>query len=127
MIRRPPRSTRTDTLFPYTTLFRSLHGGREDPRRVPAGKRPSGDRDRGDAGDHAVGGRLRGPRGGAGLHSGAASPLRRPGRRAGAGDDGAGNRYGLQIGRAACRGRVWKDVLMCVVGVLLTKKKRKKI
>src|SRR3546814_2243761 len=27
MIRRPPRSTRTDTLFPYTTLFRShLHG-----------------------------------------------------------------------------------------------------
>src|SRR3546814_14028977 len=30
MIRRPPRSTRTDTLFPYTTLFRSLH------RRLPA-------------------------------------------------------------------------------------------
>src|SRR3546814_19068922 len=28
MIRRPPRSTRTDTLFPYTTLFRSL------PRRT---------------------------------------------------------------------------------------------
>src|SRR3546814_7666585 len=25
IIRRPPRSTRTDTLFPYTTLFRSLH------------------------------------------------------------------------------------------------------
>src|SRR3546814_3093463 len=25
MIRRPPRSTRTDTLFPYTTLFRSRH------------------------------------------------------------------------------------------------------
>src|SRR3546814_9898520 len=25
MVRRPPRSTRTDTLFPYTTLFRSLH------------------------------------------------------------------------------------------------------
>src|SRR3546814_14184326 len=25
MIRRPPRSTRTDTLFPYTTLFRSFH------------------------------------------------------------------------------------------------------
>src|SRR3546814_14646360 len=36
MIRRPPRSTRTDTLFPYTTLFRSCHGiparrkGRQD-------------------------------------------------------------------------------------------------
>src|SRR3546814_2952205 len=31
MIRRPPRSTRTDTLFPYTTVFRSLQraeGGR---------------------------------------------------------------------------------------------------
>src|SRR3546814_725485 len=26
MVRRPPRSTRTDTLFPYTTLFRSYHG-----------------------------------------------------------------------------------------------------
>src|SRR3546814_551138 len=26
MIRRPPRSTRTDTLFPYTTLFRSVNG-----------------------------------------------------------------------------------------------------
>src|SRR3546814_6226212 len=31
MIRRPPRSTLTDTLFPYTTLFRSLgHPGRGD-------------------------------------------------------------------------------------------------
>src|SRR3546814_7496090 len=28
MIRRPPRSTRTDTLFPYTTLFRSVGGER---------------------------------------------------------------------------------------------------
>src|SRR3546814_4271042 len=27
MIRRPPRSTHTDTLFPYTTLFRSRRGG----------------------------------------------------------------------------------------------------
>src|SRR3546814_8224985 len=45
MIRRPPRSTRTDTLFPYTTLFRSparagrLRGGRgrvrhADPHRL---------------------------------------------------------------------------------------------
>src|SRR3546814_11365418 len=37
MIRRPPRSTRTDTLFPYTTLFRSH-------LRLPAAGR---DRDRG--------------------------------------------------------------------------------
>src|SRR3546814_2481341 len=47
MIRRPPRSTRTDTLFPYTTLFRSppfsrLTGWRRDfvlaarPKRPPA-------------------------------------------------------------------------------------------
>src|SRR3546814_14856765 len=32
MIRRPPRSTRTDTLFPYTTLFRSRR--RRGPRRA---------------------------------------------------------------------------------------------
>src|SRR3546814_1129807 len=31
MIRRPPRSTRTDTLFPYTTLFRSSRSQAEEP------------------------------------------------------------------------------------------------
>src|SRR3546814_6197556 len=49
MIRRPPRSTRTDTLFPYTTLFRSRRGRRErtplrpgDPRlTILAGTRHS--------------------------------------------------------------------------------------
>src|SRR3546814_10629876 len=35
MIRRPPRSTRTDTLFPYTTLFRS----RTSPRKRVPGRR----------------------------------------------------------------------------------------
>src|SRR3546814_2232164 len=47
MRRRPPRSTRTDTLFPYTTLFRSAgrDGGVEGraPRRAaapPARRRP---------------------------------------------------------------------------------------
>src|SRR3546814_6243697 len=37
MIRRPPRSTRTDTLFPYTTLFRSSprSDGRTAVRTVP--------------------------------------------------------------------------------------------
>src|SRR3546814_11820885 len=53
MIRRPPRSTRTDTLFPYTTLFRSPF--RPDPRLGkppeagvdPIGRPPLGD----DAGD----------------------------------------------------------------------------
>src|SRR3546814_10075715 len=44
MIRRPPRSTRTDTLFPYTTLFRSRQGhepartvGLRKLARAPAG------------------------------------------------------------------------------------------
>src|SRR3546814_6278624 len=44
MIRRPPRATRTDTLFPYTTLFRSrsesssrrVHQARKPGRRVRA-------------------------------------------------------------------------------------------
>src|SRR3546814_7895253 len=34
MIRRPPRSTRTDTLFPYTTLFRSSSYGAVDACRL---------------------------------------------------------------------------------------------
>src|SRR3546814_1283541 len=34
MIRRPPRSTRTDTLFPYTTLFRSMVDQPHRPRLV---------------------------------------------------------------------------------------------
>src|SRR3546814_19568553 len=36
MIRRPPRSTRTDTLFPYTTLFRSAKQGYRQTMRVQA-------------------------------------------------------------------------------------------
>src|SRR3546814_3109809 len=36
MIRRPPRSTRTDTLFPYTTLFRSEFGHRRLANRQAA-------------------------------------------------------------------------------------------
>src|SRR3546814_12485757 len=36
MIRRPPRSTRTDTLFPYTTLFRSPRRGRVRRARLAA-------------------------------------------------------------------------------------------
>src|SRR3546814_15752003 len=35
MIRRPPRSTRTDTLFPYTTLFRSFLHGDVPPYSLP--------------------------------------------------------------------------------------------
>src|SRR3546814_2621277 len=40
MIRRPPRSTRTDTLFPYTTLFRSIYGpSRKELERVVRSQR----------------------------------------------------------------------------------------
>src|SRR3546814_3265483 len=57
MIRRPPRSTRTDTLFPYTTLFRSTqsrHNHRQnrdtpeyiDIRIGPSGKGRPDDRSR---------------------------------------------------------------------------------
>src|SRR3546814_6173138 len=35
MIPRPPRSTRTDTLFPYTTLFRSINGKTDVNQLVP--------------------------------------------------------------------------------------------
>src|SRR3546814_20308212 len=51
MRRRPPRSTRTDTLFPYTTLFRSLYDGRLAMRAVTLtpeaqpGKAPPGQMD----------------------------------------------------------------------------------
>src|SRR3546814_3644537 len=50
MIRRPPRSTRTDTLFPYTTLFRSPEraeprAGQEASPLCHQGAQPPGDRD----------------------------------------------------------------------------------
>src|SRR3546814_19110774 len=55
MIRRPPRSTRTDTLFPYTTLFRSPHPRGNEPApqrsRLPAHRRAPA---RGAAGPGAV-------------------------------------------------------------------------
>src|SRR3546814_6716102 len=41
MIRRPPRSTRTDTLFPYTTLFRSIDRLRNAARPLSRGARPN--------------------------------------------------------------------------------------
>src|SRR3546814_13099325 len=45
MIRRPPRSTRTDTLLPYTTLFRSARGLKQ---------LPLGDSDKTQVGDYVV-------------------------------------------------------------------------
>src|SRR3546814_17803176 len=65
MIRRPPRSTRTDTLFPYTTLFRSRpacrhrhepapkgHEARDPPRALP-NSQAKGQRGAHRAGSHA--------------------------------------------------------------------------
>src|SRR3546814_1663334 len=48
MIRRPPRSTRTDTLFPYTTLFRSPadRGGQPGRESVGHGRQEHRDVDR---------------------------------------------------------------------------------
>src|SRR3546814_2619524 len=51
MIRRPPRSTRTDTLFPYTTLFRSPDG-RRDSIRMWRGSARKNARQRKAAADH---------------------------------------------------------------------------
>src|SRR3546814_8905594 len=45
MIRRQPRSTRTDTLFPYTTLFRSLRIGQHRSRRDQPAFDQSAERD----------------------------------------------------------------------------------
>src|SRR3546814_13311796 len=44
MIRRPPRSTRTGTLFPYTTLFRSALGGAADRGVRPVAAQAHADR-----------------------------------------------------------------------------------
>src|SRR3546814_19481330 len=42
MIRRPPRSTRTDTLFPYTTLFRSENPFKRAARKIGTAPLPKG-------------------------------------------------------------------------------------
>src|SRR3546814_1015372 len=55
MIRRPPRSTRTDTLFPYTTLFRSVHPRRA--RLVPRLGRSVGEELRREPVEHRAQGR----------------------------------------------------------------------
>src|SRR3546814_9300975 len=47
MIRRPPRSTRTDTLFPYTTLFRSFAAGPEPNRAILLLRSPAASRSMG--------------------------------------------------------------------------------
>src|SRR3546814_17321533 len=103
MIRRPPRSTRTDTLFPYTTLFRSREKGRSPAqpcehlgRHRRRARRPAEARDRQRflrllAGKPREQGRQD--------MAHAASLLKEPARGASA---------FLQIGRASRRERVWQ-------------------
>src|SRR3546814_14737453 len=114
MIRRPPRSTRTDTLFPYTTLFRSPRRPERGAERVVFLRRHV------DA-DHAID---------PGIARGGGEPVRpaaqhrigiahqdeRDMRMARAeitsdGEDAGGGR----IGRAACRERVCQYVSISVV------------
>src|SRR3546814_15961458 len=106
MIRRPPRSTRTDTLFPYTTLFRSHRTG---ARLAAAARRPAlrpAARDPEQAGiDRLAGGRTD-------ADSAAAGPIRAGSTcsttgRAEAGHPGTGASLPAgEIGRASCRERV---------------------
>src|SRR3546814_14013109 len=108
MIRRPPRSTRTDTLFPYTTLFRSDLCAHTDLPGPPAPAQPGPDLSLA-----AVGGRrrarARSRRGPAGLRPSAAGRRGAPRRVARPADlDAAARRRYLRhraVGVAAARGR----------------------
>src|SRR3546814_15530503 len=109
MIRRPPRSTRTDTLFPYTTLFRSL---------VPAARHQGRGAPCGESFWHWA----LGADGGLGH----AQPPFRSSRLIGAERQPTSDcRQSLQIGRASCRERVCQYVKISVVAVSLKKKKLK--
>src|SRR3546814_11234301 len=103
MIRLPPRSTRTDTPFPYTTLFRStlpladrLDVGEVD---VPGEQDPGVLADLGDVGiDQRTAGGL-----------GVDRREMRPGQHL-APDSGGGAGVDQEIGRASCRERVCQYV-----------------
>src|SRR3546814_3359716 len=86
MIRRPPRSTRTDTLFPYTTLFRSSarRAGSGAGREYPALAPPVAARDRLPALGHSCG------------PAGLAHRVARP--------DARGGRQGVPVRRIGPRG-----------------------
>src|SRR3546814_19640017 len=101
MIRRPPRSTRTDTLFPYTTLFRS-----QPCRLLPLSRSPARRRDN-HMQSRSFPTRFPLP----------VFRLARHQKRKGAVAAPAG-----QIGRASCRERVCQYVWISVVGVYINKK-----
>src|SRR3546814_20676457 len=102
MIRRPPRSTRTDTLFPYTTLFRSVAGDAGNPRGARAAARHAAT-DRGHRAVSAPGHRAAAaapahPPCASGVVERAAGPAG-----AATGVPGTGRRAGAELGRASCR------------------------
>src|SRR3546814_11645626 len=113
MLRLPPRSTRTDTLFPYTTLFRSIRHVLLDSRGrdfgVDGGKPDRAADDQDKQGDEDRGKRRPAPpgRGESVTHAAPFAPARRslysPG-----GMPTALPR--LEIGSAPCRARVCKSV-----------------
>src|SRR3546814_16756281 len=119
MIRRPPRSTRTDTLFPYTTLFRSrgvgrMAGLRDRPARrhdpvldLPTHPRTAALLGRQAAAAGPAAGRLRAVQRPA-AHQDLAAPARPAARL-------------RQIGRASCRERVCQYVEISVAAVSLKK------
>src|SRR3546814_8154578 len=82
MIRRPPRATRTDTLFPYTTLFRSPRSDRRPAYglRIGRGIGGSGSRISGPRGNRGFSVRGRNRRGGCRPEGIAASPHHVPHR-----------------------------------------------
>src|SRR3546814_15208641 len=105
MIRRPPRSTRTDTLFPYTTLFRS-----------PADRECLVDREIYARRARAV------RRGARSARLGRPSAPRRP-PPAYPDRGGAARQGSREIGRASCRERVCPYVPISVVAGSFKKKK----
>src|SRR3546814_16557715 len=122
MIRRPPRSTRTDTLFPYTTLFRSG----QDRRLVLLAALRKGQAGAGRDARRRDGGRGRHCQ--CAAYRGYPADSRRPREGGGGGDsrrlrDSRRSLYveigffgaqrtvnGGEIGRASCRERVGRDV-----------------
>src|SRR3546814_12241385 len=131
MIRRPPRSTRTDTLCPYPTLFRSIRRAEDGP--APAGPQHSGGRPKpgflpreegeGTEPGKKVGDAVAGP----------ADPARPAEREVRSGRQPTCGRSGTvrmtldtrppEIGTACCRGREWMYVEIAVVHCSLKKKK----
>src|SRR3546814_14131547 len=119
MIRRPTISTRTDTLFPYTTLFRAVAALRRpdrEPRPAdPELHLPHADADADLAVDRAADRRLRGHR----LRLQQADQRPR--------DRGAGGgraQPDAEIGSASCRERMCQDVEISVVAGSLKNKKK---